>query len=373
MGRLNFYTTETNYNTSKNSFDYPTVAYVNETEEVKWMSIQDKYAREYLTIEIVEDNTTLRHSIQGSGIKSILYSLDNGKTWTQSSDRFLSISGLTAGQKVLFKGTRGTGTYSYIDDGETGTGDAYYSGFSTSARIKVFGNIMSLAYGDDFVDNTTLVAKEEFAWLFQSCHNIIDCSNLILPATTLTDSCYRSMFNGCTPLTTAPELPATTLADSCYREMFRGCTSLTTAPDLPVTTLTNYCYDSMFYGCSSLTTAPELPATTLTESCYYQMFYGCTSLTTAPVLPATTLANYCYQYMFHGCTALTTAPVLPAKTLANNCYAGMFWNCSNLNYIKAMFTTTPSSTYTSGWVSGVAATGTFWLDCTDCKRISNYI
>ena len=63
--------------------------------------------------------------------------------------------------------------------------------------------------------------------------------------------------------------------------------------------------------------------------------------------------------MFHGCTALTTAPVLPAKTLANNCYAGMFWNCSNLNYIKAMFTTTPSSTYTSGWVSGVAATGTF--------------
>ena len=39
MGRLNFYTTETNYNTSKDNFDYPTVAYVGETEEVKWMSI----------------------------------------------------------------------------------------------------------------------------------------------------------------------------------------------------------------------------------------------------------------------------------------------------------------------------------------------
>ena len=34
--------------------------------------------------------------------------------------------------------------------------------------------------------------------------------------------------------------------------MFRGCTSLTTAPELPATTLADYCYDSMFYGCSKL-------------------------------------------------------------------------------------------------------------------------
>ena len=37
----------------------------------------------------------------------------------------------------------------------------------------------------------------------------------------------------------------------------------------------------------------------------------------------------------------------------------MFQNCSSLNYIKAMFTTTPSTTYTNNWVNGVAATGTF--------------
>jgi hypothetical protein len=37
----------------------------------------------------------------------------------------------------------------------------------------------------------------------------------------------------------------------------------------------------------------------------------------------------------------------------------MFTNCSKLNYIKAMFTTTPSTTYTQNWVSGVAASGTF--------------
>ena len=34
------------------------------------------------------------------------------------------------------------------------------------------------------------------------------------------------MFNGCTGLTTAPELPATTLASNCYNQMFKDCSSL---------------------------------------------------------------------------------------------------------------------------------------------------
>ena len=37
----------------------------------------------------------------------------------------------------------------------------------------------------------------------------------------------------------------------------------------------------------------------------------------------------------------------------------MFEGCTSLNYIKAMFTTTPSSSYTSNWVKNVAASGTF--------------
>jgi hypothetical protein len=63
--------------------------------------------------------------------------------------------------------------------------------------------------------------------------------------------------------------------------------------------------------------------------------------------------------MFYGCTSLTTAPVLPATTLVSDCYSAMFAHCSNLNYIKAMFTTTPGASYTSDWVIDVAANGTF--------------
>ena len=63
--------------------------------------------------------------------------------------------------------------------------------------------------------------------------------------------------------------------------------------------------------------------------------------------------------MFDGCTALTTAPELPVTTLVNGCYNYMFRGCSNLNYIKAMLTTEPSTTYTYNCVNGVASTSTF--------------
>ena len=50
---------------------------------------------------------------------------------------------------------------------------------------------------------------------------------------------------------------------------------------------------------------------------------------------------------------------LPATTLASNCYNSMFYGCTGLKYVKAMFTTTPTSTYTKNWVNNVGATGTF--------------
>lgn len=41
------------------------------------------------------------------------------------------------------------------------------------------------------------------------------------------------------------------------------------------------------------------------------------------------------------------------------CYQYMFNGCTKLNYIKALFLTKPSSSYTPNWVEGVAEEGTF--------------
>lgn len=134
------------------------------------------------------------------------------------------------------------------------------------------------------------------------------------------------------------------LATSSYQSMFEGCTLLTTAPELPAPTLSESCYVGMFSDCTSLTTAPALPATTLSERCYFSMFSGCTSLTTPPALPATTLANSCYKWMFDNCTSLTTPPELPATTLASNCYEGMFDRCTRLK-----ISTVQTGEYTTAW------------------------
>ena len=127
---------------------------------------------------------------------------------------------------------------------------------------------------------------------------------------------------------------------------------------LPAETLTSSCYMYMFNGCTALTKGPELPAETLAYGCYGNMFSGCSALTEAPALPAKTLANACYASMFQGCRALTTAPELPAKTLVQQCYMYMFKGCGNLNYVKCLATSGINDNYsTYEWLANVYTRG----------------
>ena len=322
---------------------------------------------EYFTIEALEDGLQAKLSVNACE-----YSLD-GNTWNSLSAA-TNTPAVNIGDKIYFRGNL------------TPTSSKGIGTFTISKKCNVKGNIMSLLYGDDFVGQTELTRNDYvFYRLFYNCTNIVDASELILPATTLAIYCYDAMFRGCTSLVAAPALPATELANCCYSQMFYNCTSLVTAPELPANVLIDYCYSYMFQNCTSLVTAPalpatelasscysymfsnctslvtapELPATELASSCYDCMFQNCTSLVTAPELPATTLTVSCYYFMFSNCTSLVTAPALPATELASHCYYFMFYGCTSLNYIKALFTTKPSSTYTDNWVKGVSSTGTF--------------
>ena len=265
------------------------------------------------------------------------YSTD-ATTWSTWNGTEISSSG-----KYLY--LRGTGNTKI--SGSTQNYKFVFTGADT-LRIACEGNIENLL---DYETVTTgghpTMANYCYSNMFNGCTSLTTAPEL--PATILKNSCYSNMFNGCTSLTTAPELPATTLKSSCYSGMFNGCTSLTTAPQLPATTLADYGYSSMFSGCTSLTTAPELPATTVSFHGYSYMFSDCTSLTTAPELPATTLNENCYSDMFNGCTNLTTAPsILPATTLKNSCYSDMFNGCTSLTVAPQLpATTLDNNCYTS--------------------------
>jgi hypothetical protein len=311
MKHLKLFKTQAEFDAA--TLELPNVNYIVENDTVHFHPYVMDYNSQYLTFEAIEDDLTASLSTNACE-----YRIDDG-SWNNLSAGSNTAS-INKGQTLSFRGNL------------TPTSSNGIGTFTISKKCNLKGNIMSLLYGDDFEGQTDLTGKGyAFHTLFYNCANIVDASELILPATVLSGNCYDRMFYGCTSLTTAPELPATTLAAWCYDYMFQGCTSLTSAPSvLPATKLDYYCYDGMFAGCTSLINAPELPATTLANRCYDSMFYGCTSLVNAPELPATKLSYECYKYMFSGCTSLTTAPKLPATTLSDYCYQGMFNSCTSL-------------------------------------------
>ena len=200
------------------------------------------YSQDYLTLNALSSGTILWKALGSNMTRTISYSLDSGQTWSSITSTSAGVPiTVTAGQKVLIKGTNA----GYAKD------KSNYSGFEGgTAMYDIEGNIMSLVYGDNFASNSALTTAYTFCSIFKKS-NAVSAENLILPATTLTNYCYRAMFSYAESLTTPPALPATTLARGCYWYMFEKA-PITSAPDLLAPTLTNECYGNMFNGCSQL-------------------------------------------------------------------------------------------------------------------------
>lgn len=217
---LKLFANHTAYEAVKNNIDKPNVVMCQQENEVHFNPAPHDYSTDYFTIESLEDGNTLyfgsRNTNPSNFGSTIFYSLDNGSTWQQYlapkyCPQNTPIS-LDANQKILFK---------------TLNSVKHYDRFLCSKTFKVYGNSMSLIYGDQFIGQTNLNGIDYiFRGLFFGCGNLLDASNLVLPATTLTQGCYYDMFNNCASITRAPELPATRLIDYCYCQMFKGCTNL---------------------------------------------------------------------------------------------------------------------------------------------------
>lgn len=229
---------------------------------------------------------------------NVEYSTDLN-TWTKwNANKQLT----STGSKIYFRGDCDTWTDL--------TSSAYpYFTFNGS----IGGNIMSLVYKDDFEDKFDLSVKNiSFKGIFNT-PNLKDITELKLPATTLSDSCYEKMFGG-SSLTTIPNnlLPASNLSNSCYKQMFDSCSKLEKVPsDLlkSAKTVSSYGYNYMFANCTSLKEIPKLPATTVNTFGYSYMFYNCASLEEVNFdLPVANLYDSAYRCMFYKCYSLTKAP-----------------------------------------------------------------
>lgn len=279
----------------------------------------------YFAFEALSEGTVTIKSTNSNLRRIIYYSIDYGENWTRftTTTSARTIARLKVGDRLFIKGNNS----SYA------TNENFIS-FGGTAKTKVFGNILSLVYGDNYEGKKELSGEHNFSKLFCGYSNLVDSSELILPIEVLTPYCFASMYSGCTSLSSIPSIQAKKVEDHSCFEMFAYCTSLEDG--------------------SIVLSAPELGA-----YCYDSMFEHCHKLTVPPILPVKDLEEYCYCDMFDSCYALTKAPYLPATEMKYCCYAWMFLNCSALNHIECMAVDISAENCLEHWVQNVATSGTF--------------
>ena len=182
----------------------------------------------------------------------IYYSFD-GENWDYETTDNLPISiPVNNGYKVWF----------FVDQYEDNQAWWYKADMNGEYRVKfeidmdvnVGGNIMSLVSNvwDLPTYYSEILVNNALRGVFEDC-TIVSAEDLILPATTLSNSCYKQMFKNCSNLTTPPQsLPASVVSQYAYAEMFSGCASLTKSPDILCSEIGTRGCEQMFYGCSSL-------------------------------------------------------------------------------------------------------------------------
>ena len=229
------------------------------------------YSTMYLTFEILTDGTIGWNVCGSTVVRTIEYSLNDGE-WTSITAGPDSTIDVSAGDIVRFKG----------ENNSYATSNTAYSGFGNigTAAYNVYGNIMSLIYGDNFVEQIVLPTSFTFCCLFDGS-NVVSAQHLVLPATIATAHCYRAMFANCSLLTKAPEiLPAMALADNCYRYMFNNSIRMETTPELPAPTLATNCYIGLFNNCSSVNLIKCLAGSIPYASCTSNWVTGVRSIGT---------------------------------------------------------------------------------------------
>lgn len=210
------------------------------------------YSKQYLTFEALEAGTftlTIPSALTTSSYSNISYSIDNGDTWTTTSnvantEVIVTTPTIPAKGKVIWMGT-----------GSQLGNSSSYSNFTSTGKFNVYGNLLSLFRNINFANYTAIGTGGRVDYyarhLFYNNQNIISAKNMIFPIN-YGLSCMSGTFNGCSNLIEAPSIPASTVYQSSQESMFRNCTSLVKAPELAASSIGARSYWSMFYGCSKL-------------------------------------------------------------------------------------------------------------------------
>lgn len=284
------------------------------------------------------------------------YSTTFGNSWNEYSGQISINKGYTA----LFKAS--------VGDLENNDG---LGRFNVDGNFSVEGNIMSLLYGDAFMNVTDINYegknhKYAFRELFvDQRNNLIYAKDLVLPATSLSEGCYLGLFRHCNKLIEGPlSLPATDLPKTCYHLMYQETKKMKILPSFNGVNFGEDSCKEMFEGCGVEVIPSDFmdSATgTVATGAVWSMFNACSELTKAmDKLPFTSTANRSNAFMFQTCRKLTESPILMANKIESYAYYNMFNGCSSLKKITALFTELTTSTAIRLWTNDVPSGGTLY-------------
>ena len=191
------------------------------------LSIPDPYIEDtnpmyqYFTITAITSGTLTCVPRSGLSFTLQYHRADSNQwtNWTISGYMGTSIS-LIQGCKYYFKGT--TAKLSTT---------VYNTQFGGTAQIELSGNLLSLLYGDNFINKINSIMNDGIGQLrkiFSGHTGIISAKNLVIPVGVAQNRVFEQMFLNCTNLEYGPQLLFTNendYTDSC-KGMFAGCTSL---------------------------------------------------------------------------------------------------------------------------------------------------
>lgn len=184
---------------------HPYVALDDQLHRIDWNGKEPGFIAQYLTIEILS-GTEMKIERQ-----DVFYSINGGEWIEGPSDPANFLLSVNPGDKIRFKGYNG--------------GAGLFMHQKSALQHIAYGNVESLEYGDDFIGKKEIKNTAAFKDMFRTQYatGLQSIENVILPATSLTEDCYNSMFRGLGNSglkIKAPFLPAPILTPGCYFEMF---------------------------------------------------------------------------------------------------------------------------------------------------------
>lgn len=239
--------------------DSPAVkAYLGDT--VIWEAPDDNeyanriYRHQYFTTEALADNCVITlniaQNVSISVVTGFYYSRDR-ITWTpilnvSGETQAVSLPAINTGEKYYWKGVNLA-----ISQNGTWEENKNYKNvhISSSQNFKVYGNMFSLLWGDNFIgknyfpDDTTNYIYAGFFW---NCTTLIDAQNLYFPGQ------HTKGFN----VNTANDTPTSDEVINSFNDLFNGCSNLEYGPIIEMLTIVgNSSIKRMFQGCTKLKSA----------------------------------------------------------------------------------------------------------------------